>query len=102
MAGQAGFFGVEERLADRSKNDDDLERVAAVVDFDLFARQLREAGYLAMSGQPVVAGIVTSSKQRNTKVEKQALKEERMSEEWQAKPAKLRQKHQNASPAKVS
>ncbi len=168
MAGQAGFFDVEERLAGLSKKGDDLERLAAVVDFelfrqemeaavpradrskggrppfdhvlmfkvlvlqtqnnlsdertefylrdrltwirflglglgdavpdantiwtfreqltkagaigrlfDLFDRQLREAGYLAMSGQFVDASIVAAPKQRNTKAEKQAIKEGR-------------------------
>jgi IS5 family transposase len=193
MAGQAGFFDVEERLAGLSRKGDDLERLAAVVDFelfrseleaavpradrskggrppfdhvlmfkvlvlqtqnnlsdertefylrdrltwirflglghgdpvpdantiwtfrqqltkagatlrlfDLFDRQLREAGYLAMSGQLVDASIIPAPKQRNTKTEKQAIKEERVPEAWQAEPAKLRQKDRDASPAKVS
>jgi transposase, IS5 family len=187
MAGQAGFFDVEERLAGLSKKGDDLERLGAVVDFelfrqelevavpradrskggrppfdhvlmfkvlvlqtqnnlsdertefylrdrltwirflglglgdpvpdantiwtfreqltkagatlrlfDLFDRQLREAGYLARSGQLVDATIVASPKQRNTKAEKQAIKEGRIPEDWQAKPAKLRQKDRDA------
>ena len=70
--------------------------------FDLFDRQLREAGYLAMSGQLVDATIVAAPKQRNAKAEKQAIKEGRIPEEWQARPAKLRQKDRDASPAKVS
>jgi transposase len=177
MAGQAGFFDVEERLAGLSKKGDDLEPLAAVVDFelfrpeleaavpradrsrggrppfdhvlmfkvlvlqtqnnlsdertefylrdrltwirflglglgdpvpdantiwtfrealtkagaierlfDLFDRQLREAGYLAMSGQLVDASIVAAPKQRNTRAEKQAIKEGRIPEEWQALP----------------
>jgi transposase, IS5 family len=187
MAGQAGFFDVEERLAGLSKKGDDLERLNAVVDFelfrseleaavpradrskggrppfdhvlmfkvlilqtqnnlsdertefylrdrltwirflglglgdpvpdantiwlfreqltkagaigrlfDLFDRQLRAAGYLAMSGQLVDASIVAAPKQRNTKAEKQALKEGRIPEDWKAKPAKLRQKDRDA------
>ncbi|HEX2525177.1 MAG TPA: IS5 family transposase [Geminicoccus sp.] len=187
MAGQAGFFDVEERLAGLSKKGDDLERLAAVVDFqlfrpeleaavpradrsrggrppfghvlmfkvlvlqtqnnlsdertefylrdrltwirflglglgdpvpdantiwmfrevltkadaierllDLFDRQLREAGYLAMSGQLVDASIVAAPKQRNTKAEKQAIKEGRVPEAWQARSAKLRQKDRDA------
>jgi IS5 family transposase len=187
MAGQAGFFDVEERLAGLSKKGDDLERLGAVVDFELFRpeleaavpradrskggrppfdhvlmfkvlilqtqnnlsdertefylrdrltwirflglglgdpvpdantiwtfreqltkagaierlfdrfdRQLRAAGYLAMSGQLVDASIVAAPKQRNTKAEKQALKEGRIPEDWQAKPAKLRQKDRDA------
>jgi transposase, IS5 family len=187
MAGQAGFFDVEERLAGLSKKGDDLERLNAVVDFelfrseleaaapradrskggrppfdhvlmfkvlilqtqnnlsdertefylrdrltwirflglglgdpvpdantiwlfreqltkagaigrlfDLFDRQLRAAGYLAMSGQLVDASIIAAPKQRNTKAEKQALKEGRIPEDWKAKPAKLRQKDRDA------
>ena len=64
--------------------------------FDLFDRQLRAAGYLAMSGQLVDASIVAAPKQRNTKGEKQALREGRVPEDWQHKPAKLRQKDRDA------
>ena len=64
--------------------------------FDLFDRQLRAAGYLAMSGQLVDASIVAAPKQRNTKAEKQAIKEGRIPEGWQDKPAKLRQKDRDA------
>ena len=60
--------------------------------FDLFDRQLRAAGYLAMSGQLIDASIVAAPKQRNTKAEKQAIREGRIPEGWQEKPAKLRQK----------
>ncbi len=187
MAGQAGFFDVEERLAGLSKKGDDLERLIAVVDFelfrpeleaavpradrskggrppfdhvlmfktlilqtqnnlsdertefylrdrltwirflglglgdpvpdantiwtfreqltkagaierlfDLFDRQLRAAGYLAMSGQLVDASIIAAPKQRNTKAEKQALKQGRIPEGWKEKPARLRQKDRDA------
>jgi IS5 family transposase len=64
--------------------------------FDLFDQQLRAAGYLAMSGQLVDASIVAAPKQRNTKAEKQAIKEGRVPEGWQEKPAKLRQKDRDA------
>jgi len=187
MAGQGGFFDVEERLASLSKKGDDLERLSAVVAFelfrreleaavpradrlkggrppfdhvlmfkclilqtqnnlsdertefylrdrltwirflglglgdpvpdantiwsfreqltkagaiqrlfDLFDRQLREAGYLAMSGQLVDASIVAAPKQRNSKAEKQAIKEGRIPEDWKTRPAKLRQKDRDA------
>lgn len=187
MARQAGFFDLEERLAGLSRKGDDLERLAAVVDFELFRDELeravpradrsrggrppfdhvlmfkvlilqtqnnlsdertefylrdrltwirflglglgdpvpdsntiwtfrealtkadaieplfrrfdaalREAGYLAMSGQLVDATIVSAPKQRNTKAEKRALKEGRIPEDWQARPAKLRQKDRDA------
>ena len=43
MPGQAGFFDVEERLAGLSKKGDDLERWSAVVDFELFRRELEAA-----------------------------------------------------------
>ena len=64
--------------------------------FALFDQQLRAAGYLAMSGQLVDASIVAAPKQRNTKQEKQAIKEGRIPEGWQDKPAKLRQKDRDA------
>jgi IS5 family transposase len=64
--------------------------------FELFDRQLRAAGYLAMSGQLVDASIVAAPKQRNSKAEKQAIKEGRIPGEWQDRPAKLRQKDRDA------
>ena len=64
--------------------------------FVLFDQALRDAGYLAMSGQLVDATIVSAPKQRNTKAEKQALKDGRIPEDWQDKPAKLRQKDRDA------
>jgi transposase, IS5 family len=64
--------------------------------FELFDRELRVAGYLAMSGQLVDATIVSVPKQRNTRAEKQAIKEGRVPEDWQEKPAKLRQKDRDA------
>jgi IS5 family transposase len=187
MGRPAGFFDVEERLAGLSKKGDDLERLAAVVDFEvfrseleravpradrskggrppfdhvlmfkvlilqtqnnlsdertefylrdrltwmrflglglgdavpdantiwtfrealtragaierlfeLFDRELRAAGYLAMSGQLVDATIVSAPKQRNTTAEKQSIREGRVPEAWQDRPAKLRQKDRDA------
>jgi transposase, IS5 family len=49
-----------------------------------------------MSGQLVDASIVAAPKQRNTRAEKQAIKEGRVPEAWQARPAKLRQKDRDA------
>jgi transposase, IS5 family len=43
MGRSAGFFDVEERLAGLSKKGDDLERLAAVVDFELFRPELERA-----------------------------------------------------------
>jgi hypothetical protein len=42
MADQIGFF-VEERLAGLSKKGDDLERLSAVIDFELFRPELEAA-----------------------------------------------------------
>jgi transposase, IS5 family len=65
----------------------------------LFARfdaALTERGYLAMGGQIIDATVVPTPKQRNTEAEKAAIKEGRVPEDWQAKPAKLRQKDRDA------
>jgi IS5 family transposase len=43
MRGQAGFFDVEERLKELSAKGDALERLTAVVDFDLFRADLERA-----------------------------------------------------------
>ena len=64
--------------------------------FARFDQVLRDAGYLAMSGQLVDATIVSAPKQRNSKAEKQALKEGRIPDGWKEKPAKLRQKDRDA------
>jgi IS5 family transposase len=64
--------------------------------FTRFDQQLRAQGYLAMSGQLVDASIVAAPKQRNTKAEKQAIREGRVPEDWQDQPAKLRQKDRDA------
>ena len=64
--------------------------------FELFDQELRAQGYLAMSGQLVDATIVAAPKQRNTRAEKQAIKDGRVPDDWQDKPAKLRQKDRDA------
>jgi len=43
MAGQPGFFDVDERLKELSAKGDALERLSAVVDFDLFRTDLERA-----------------------------------------------------------
>ena len=43
MAGQAGFFDVEERLRWLSASGDPLERLRAVVDFEAFRAELEAA-----------------------------------------------------------
>jgi len=40
MAGQPGFFDVEHRLRELSAKGDDLERVAALVEFERFRPEL--------------------------------------------------------------
>src|SRR3954468_14231490 len=64
--------------------------------FARFDQALREAGYLAMSGQLVDATIVSAPKQRNTRAEKQESKAGRIPDAWRAKPSKLRQKDRDA------
>jgi IS5 family transposase len=64
--------------------------------FERFDAALRDAGFLAMSGQIVDATIVAAPKQRNTDDEKKAIKEGRVPEDWKEKPAKLAQKDRDA------
>ena len=51
MAGQAGFFDTDERLAALSAAGDPLERLSAVVDFELFRPEL-EAALVRRARQP--------------------------------------------------
>ena len=60
--------------------------------FHRFDEALRASGFLAMRGQIVDATIVAAPKQRNTKEEKQAIKEGRIPDAWKDKAAKLAQK----------
>jgi hypothetical protein len=43
MRGQAGFFDVDERLKELSAKGDQLERLSAIVDFELFRPDLEKA-----------------------------------------------------------
>lgn len=43
MPGQPGFFALDERYADLSKTGDPLERLASVVDFEVFRPELDRA-----------------------------------------------------------
>ena len=43
MRGQAGFFDVDERLKQLSAKGDNLERLSAMVDFELFRADLEWA-----------------------------------------------------------
>jgi transposase, IS5 family len=64
--------------------------------FERFDRELRSAGYLAMSGQLVDAIIIAAPEQRNTRAEKQAIKDRRVPQDWQDQPAKLAPKDRDA------
>ena len=57
-----------------------------------FDAMVKACGYLAMGGKIVDATIIAAPRQRNTKAEKQAIKEDRIPEDWKDKPAKLAQK----------
>ena len=43
MAGQPGFFDLAERFSGLSRKGDELERLAAVVNFELFRPELERA-----------------------------------------------------------
>jgi len=65
----------------------------------LFARfdaAVRAAGTIPMSGQIVDASLLAAPRQRNIQDEKADLKAGRIPQEWQDKPAKLRQKDRDA------
>ena len=64
--------------------------------FERFDATLRQAGYIAMSGQIVDASLIAAPRQRNTDDEKRAIKEGRIPQDWKDKPAKLRQKDRDA------
>jgi IS5 family transposase len=64
--------------------------------FEQFDAMLRQAGYIAMSGQIVDASLVAAPRQRNTDDEKKAIKQGRIPANWKAKPAKLRHKDRDA------
>ncbi len=75
-----------------------LTKVGAIEGlFSRFDEALREAGYIAMSGQIVDSTLVAAPKQRNTEDEKRRLKAgESAAEIWPDKPAKARQKDTSA------
>ena len=43
MRGEPGFFDIDERLKDLSAKGDDLERLRAIVDFEIFRADLERA-----------------------------------------------------------
>lgn len=57
---------------------------------------LTDRGYLAMSGQIIDAILVPAPRQCNIEEEKAPIKEGRVPERWQDKPAKVRQKDRDA------
>ena len=64
--------------------------------FERFDATLRQSGYIAMAGQIVDASLIAAPRQHNTDEEKKALKEGRVPDQWQDKPAKFRQKDRDA------
>lgn len=64
--------------------------------FEMLDRTISAAGYLPMGGQIIDATLVAAPKQRNTECEKAAIKAGEIPEEWQDKPARLRQKDRDA------
>lgn len=66
--------------------------------FDTFDQYLREQGYRATGGQIVDACIVEAPRQRNTKLENDAVRAGQVPKKWQTKKAKakLRQKDLDA------
>ena len=64
--------------------------------FDRFDRHLGAKGYIARGGQMVDATIVQAPKQRNTREENEAIKGGKTPADWEAKPAKNRQKDKDA------
>jgi IS5 family transposase len=64
--------------------------------FARFDKHLAKAGYLAMGGQIVDATIVAAPKQHNNDGEKADIKAGKVPDEWQDRPAKLRQKDRDA------
>lgn len=64
--------------------------------FTRFDVHLKDAGYLAMGGQIVDAGIVAAPRQRMTDEEKEIVKGGVLPSDWQAKPRKLARKDRDA------
>src|ERR1035437_3665033 len=71
-------------------------RFTVQVGFERFDATLRQAGYIAMSGQIVDASLIAAPRQRNSEDEKKAIKQGHIPEDWKDKPAKLRQKDRDA------
>ncbi len=77
---------------------DRLTRAGAIdALFRRFESALREAGYIAMSGQIVDSTLVAAPKQRNSAEDKEAIKDgKKATDIWPDDPAKARQKDTDA------
>src|SRR5450830_1449673 len=64
--------------------------------FERFDQHLEAQGYMARGGQMIDATIVPVPKQRNSRDENDAVKAGVSPQEWENKPAKLRQKDRDA------
>jgi transposase, IS5 family len=64
--------------------------------FERFDQHLAAQGYMARGGQMIDATIVPVPRQRNSRDENDAVKAGKTPEEWEGKPAKLRQKDRDA------
>ncbi|WP_424934476.1 IS5 family transposase [Amaricoccus macauensis] len=75
-----------------------LTKAGAITDlFKRFDEALRDAGYIAMSGQLVDSTLVAAPKQRNTDDEKRQIRDGRTADQiWPENPSKARQKDTSA------
>jgi IS5 family transposase len=64
--------------------------------FALFRQHLEAKGFIARGGQIIDATIVAAPKQRNTREENEQVKAGKTPPDWDKKPAKRRQKDQDA------
>ena len=93
-------LGIEDRIPDGTTLWLFREKLAkaGLIDkmFERFGQHLEAKGYIARGGQMVDATIVPVPRQRNTREENEAVKAGQTPEDWEKKPAKLRQKDRDA------
>jgi IS5 family transposase len=93
-------LGIEDRIPDGTTLWLFREKLAkaGLIDklFERFGQHLETKGYIARGGQMVDATIVPVPRQRNTREENAAVKAGQTPEDWEKKPAKLRQKDLDA------
>src|ERR1700747_1316576 len=96
---QANYHVLKVESGPDAKDEGATCRVCGAIKrlFEQFDALLRQAGYIAMSGQIVDASLVAARRQSNTGGEKRAIKEGRIPANWKAKPAKRRHKDRDAS-----